>query len=175
MTEPAASAPPCRATPACIQPRRRPVVEALPERRATARQLLDAALAGVQLGGRDRQFLSRLVHWDKRNAVAVASLIERARAAGQDEAALTPRQREIIIAALGDAAVHRASGAPATSCWDCEIVPGGRCADHSRDFDRASAYAELASALSSAAGPAAPVAAVPRDLSEYRQRAPVAS
>jgi hypothetical protein len=204
-------------TPACIQPRRVPVavaadlgsdalpggaaVEGLPAesapRRGTARQLLEAALAGVRLGGRDRQFLTRLVHWDKRNAAAVASLLARAREAGRAEAerseaeragagraeielaeaGLTPRQLEIVVAALGDAAVYRASGAASTSCWDCEMVPGGRCADHTRDFDRASAYADLASALSTPRSAARPVAArdCPRDLVTYRHRAPVAS
>jgi hypothetical protein len=182
-------------TPACIQPRRAPVAvaaglgsDSLPgglrvgdlpaaaePRRGTARQLLEAALAGVRLGGRDRQFLARLVHWDKRNAASVASLLERAqaagRAAGRVEAGLTPRQLELVVAALGDAAVYRASGAAATSCWDCEMVPGGRCADHTRDFDRASAYADLASALS-APGPARDC---PRDITPFRHRAPVAS
>jgi hypothetical protein len=182
-------------TPACIQPRRVPVAVnagldagSLPgglrardlpaadaPRRGTARQLLEAALAGVRLGGRDRQFLARLVHWDKRNAASVASLLERAqeagRAAGRAEAGLAPRQLELVVAALGDAAVYRASGAAATSCWDCEMVPGGRCADHTRDFDRASAYADLASALS------APRADrdCPRDITSFRHRAPVAS
>jgi hypothetical protein len=193
-------------TPACIQPRRVPVAvaadlgsAALPggvrveglagaaaPRRGTARQLLEAALAGVRLGSRDRQFLTRLVHWDKRNAAAVASLLERAREAGradaeQAEAAvaeragawLTPRQLELVVAALGDAAVYRASGAASTSCWDCEMVPGGRCADHTRDFDRASAYADLASALT-APRPAS-ARDCPRDLTTYRHRDPVAS
>jgi hypothetical protein len=192
-------------TPACIQPRRVPVAVAaglgsssLPgglvedlaagaePRRGTARQLLDAALAGVRLGGRDRQFLARLVHWDKRNAASVASLLERAREAGREagrtEAGLCPRQLEIVIAALGDAAVYRASGAAATSCWDCEMVRGGRCADHARDFDRASAYADLASALSApgarADAPAdlhMPARERPRDLTEYRHRTAAAS
>jgi hypothetical protein len=194
-------------TPACIQPRRATVVvapgavipvcdspagdgpagdDAAGPRRGSARQLLEAALAGVRLGGRDRQFLARLVHWDKRNAASVASLLERAqeagREAGRTEAGLTPRQLEIVIAALGDAAVYRASGAAATSCWDCEMVRGGRCADHARDFDRASAYADLASALS-APGPRAdapadlhmPARERPRDLTEYRHRAAAAS
>ena len=68
------------------------------------------------------------MHWDKRNAAAVASLLERARQAGRDETGLTPRQREIIIAALDDAAIYRASGAAGSGCWDCEMMPGGRCA-----------------------------------------------
>jgi hypothetical protein len=161
-------------------------VEGLPAedapRRGTARLLLESALAGVRLGGRDRQFLARLVHWDKRNAAAVASLLERAQEAGREagraeagrsEAGLTPRQLELVVAALGDAAVYRASGAASTTCWDCEMVPGGRCADHTRDFDRASAYADLASALS-APRPAA-ARDCPRDLTTYRHRAPVAS
>jgi hypothetical protein len=181
-------------TPACIQPRRVPVAVAaglgsssLPgglaedlaagaePRRGTARQLLDAALAGVRLGGRDRQFLARLVHWDKRNAASVASLLERAqeagRAAGRAEAGLTPRQLELVVTALGDAAVYRASGAAATSCWDCDMVPGRRCADHARDFDRASAYADLASALSAPR----PARDCPADITPFRHRAPVAS
>ena len=202
MTSLAVSAPAVTAvaaipTPACIQPRRVPVavapdlgsaalpggicVEGLPAeaapRRGTARQLLESALAGVRLGGRDRQFLARLVHWDKRNAASVASLLERAQEAGRDagraEAGLTPRQLELVVAALGDAAVYRASGAASTTCWDCEMVPGGRCADHTRDFDRASAYADLASALSAPRPPAA--RDCPRDLTTYRHRAPVAS
>src|ERR1700722_10685446 len=200
MTSTAASAPAATAvaavpTPACIQPRRVPGavaaslaparlpggmrVEDLPAaaapRRDSARHLLEAALAGVRLGGRDRQFLARLVHWDKRNAASVASLLERAQeaghAAGRAEAGLTPRQLELVVAALGDAAVYRASGAAATSCWDCEMVPGGRCADHTRDFDRASAYADLASALSATR----PARDCPRDITPFRRRAPVAS
>jgi hypothetical protein len=186
-------------TPACIQPRRAPVREVpacdqasvavaavggpmtgddpAGPRRGSARQLLEAALAGVRLGGRDRQFLARLVHWDKRNAASVASLLERAQEAGREagraEAGLTPRQLELVVAALGDAAVYRASGAAATSCWDCEMVPGGRCADHTRDFDRASAYADLASALSAPA--VRSPRDLPRDITDYRHRAPVAS
>jgi hypothetical protein len=166
-------------------------------RRGTARQLLEAALAGVRLGARDRQFLARLVHWDKRNAASVASLLERAQEAGREagraeagqaeaaqaeaaqaEAGLTPRQLELVVAALGDAAVYRASGAAATSCWDCELVPAGRCAEHARDFDRASAYADLASVLSAPASRSAgprPARELPRDITEYRHRAPVAS
>jgi hypothetical protein len=175
-------------TPACIQPRR-VAVEVLAAagehgepRRSGVRQLLDAALAGVRLGSRDRQFLGRLVHWDKRNAASVASLLARAREAGHAaalaEAGLTPRQLELVTAALGDAAVYRASGAAATTCWDCELVPAGRCADHARDFDRASAYAELASALSARVTPAGRHRAardLPRDLTGYRRRTPVAS
>jgi hypothetical protein len=174
-------------TPACIQSRRAPVCQVpaagqapmavapvtvgdAGPRRGTARQLLDAALAGVRLGSRDRQFLTRLVHWDKRNAASVASLLERAQEAGREagraEAGLTARQLEVVVAALGDAAVYRASGAAAASCWDCELVPGGRCADHARDFDRASAYADLASTLSAPA---------PRDITDFRRRAAVAS
>jgi len=184
-------------TPACIQPRRAsvrevpvavapdpatPVGDAAAPRRGTARQLLDAALAGVRLGGRDRQFLARLVHWDKRNAASVASLLDRAREAGRAESGLTPRQLELVIAALGDAAVYRASGAAATSCWDCEMVRGGRCADHVRDFDRASAYADLASTLSvpgslvpAPEDPSRDARERPRDLAEYRHRTAAAS
>jgi hypothetical protein len=123
------------------------------------------------LGGRDRQFLSTLVHWDKRNAAAVASLLGRARLAGRAEVALSPRQMEIVLTALGDAAAYRASGADAASCWDCENIPGGRCADHARDEDRARACTELA------AGTAAASAELPRptDISGFRRRTSVAS
>ena len=88
------------------------------------------------------------MHWDKRNAESVASLLARARQAGREEAGLTARQRELIISALGDAAEYRASGAAGTGCWDCEMIPGGRCASHARDNDRARSYAELAALLS---------------------------
>jgi hypothetical protein len=164
-------------TPSCMRARRMPVTKAVPADRAvpgtsagavlpampampamrlaaagsgrsTVREALDAALAGVPLGGRDRNFLSRLVHFDKRNAASTVSLLRRARQAGRDEAALTPRQLEIVLAALGDAARYRSSGLAATGCWDCDNVPSGRCAEHARDNDRAQAYAELAAALS---------------------------
>jgi hypothetical protein len=116
--------------------------------RVTARSALYAALTGVGLGMRDRQFLTRLVAWDKRNAASVASLIRRARQAGRDEAALTPRQLEVVLAALADAAVYRS--AAASVCWDCANIPGGRCADHVKDNNRARTYTEVAAALSGA-------------------------
>jgi hypothetical protein len=124
--------------------------------RATVRDALDAALRGVRLGGRDRQFLRRLVHWDKRNAAAVASLLSRARQAGRIEASLSARQLEVLLTALEDASVYRTSGAAAAGCWDCENIPGGRCADHARDADRARACSELAAqlAVGHVAGPA---------------------
>ena len=120
------------------------------------RDELDAALAGAPLSTRDRQFLSKLVHWDKRNAAAVASLLRRARRAGRNEAALTPVQLETVLAALEDAVVHRVAGVGTVGCWDCENVRGGRCAEHSRDFERARDYAELAALL--AAGQTVPAA-----------------
>jgi hypothetical protein len=173
-------------TPSCIRPRsaaddQAPVQVApgLPaegdagSRRSAAREVLEGALRGVRLGGRDRQFLARLVHWDKRNAASVASLLVRVRQAGREEAGLTPRQREVVIAALHDAAIYRASGAAGMGCWDCEMIPGGRCAEHARDNDRAGAYAELAAMLSGTA--AQPGLPEPRDISGYRRRTPVAS
>jgi hypothetical protein len=87
--------------------------------RATVRDALDAALYGIRLGGRDRQFLRRLVHWDKRNAACVASLLLRARQAGRSEVALSARQLEIVLTALEDAGLYRTSGAAAVGCWDC--------------------------------------------------------
>ena len=156
--------------------------------RATVRDELDAALTGAPLSTRDRQFLSKLVHWDKRNAASVASLLRRARRAGRNEAALTPVQLETVLAALEDAVVHRVAGVGTVGCWDCEKVRGGRCAEHSRDFERARDYAELAALLAaSATAPAAlagdegelrPAHRVPTpiqrptDISGYRRRAP---
>jgi len=152
-------------TPACIKPRRVAQPAALPaaaaeaqpaaqislagteSSRVTMRAALYAALTGVRLSSKDRQFLSRLVHWDKRNAASIASLIWRARQAGREETALTPRQLEIVLAALDDAAAYRISGNAADGCWDCEKIPGGRCGDHARDNDRARAYAEAAAVM----------------------------
>jgi hypothetical protein len=145
--------------------------------RATVRDALDAALRGITLGGRDHQFLGRLVHWDKRNGAAVASLLWRARQAGRSEVALSARQMEIVLTALADAAAYRASGAVAAGCWDCENISGGRCADHARDADRARACTELAVHL--AAGTAAVAAADnlhrPTAISGFRHRTSVAS
>jgi hypothetical protein len=158
--------------------------------RATARETLLSALSGVRLGSRDRQFLSRLVGWDKRNAVSVASLLWRARQAGREEAALTPRQLEVVLAALSDAALYRGTGAASAGCWDCDKIPGGRCSEHARDNDRARAYAEVAAALSttpqqagnvvltaSSLQPGLPADELvqPRGLGGYRHRASVAS
>ena len=144
-------------------------------RRATVRDALDAALRGTPLNGRDRQFLSKLVHWDKRNAAAVASLLWKARAAGRAEAGLTARQLEIVVTALEDAAIYRESGADALGCWDCENIPGGRCADHAKDADRARACTELAAQL--AAGPSADAAELqhPTDILGFRRQTSVAS
>jgi hypothetical protein len=144
--------------------------------RMAVRAELEDALAGVGLAGRDRQFLGKLVHWDKRNALSVVSLLRRARQAGRDETALTPRQLEVVLAALGDAARYRSSGAAAAGCWDCENVPTGRCAEHAKDNDRARAYTELAAALSAVPVPAGPDGMPePRDIAGYRRPQPVAS
>src|SRR6266568_2312481 len=97
----------------------RRVTEQRPEsRRASVRDALDTALNGAVLCSRDRQFLSRLVKWDKRNAAAVVSLLWRARLAGRAEVALTERQLEIVLAALS-AAAYRTSGADSLGCWAC--------------------------------------------------------
>ncbi|HEY1639934.1 MAG TPA: hypothetical protein VGG35_04545 [Streptosporangiaceae bacterium] len=173
-------------TPSCIRPRPAAddqacvrVTPALPargepgSRRTAAREVLEKALRGVRLSSRDRQFLARLVHWDKRNASSVAALLNRAREAGREEAGLTPRQREVIIAALRDAAIYRASGAAGLGCWDCEMIPGGRCAEHARDNDRADTYSELAAMLAGTA--VQPGLAEPSDIAGYRRRTPVAS
>jgi hypothetical protein len=114
---------------------------------ADLREALDAALAGTGLTGRDRQFLDRLVKWDKRNAASLVSLLWRARFAGRAEAVMKPRELEIIITALGDAARYRESGADSLGCQDCENVPGGRCHEHSKDLDRARDCTNLAGLL----------------------------
>lgn len=190
MTDPAqiqATGPVAVPTPSCVRPRRGagdlPAERAVGEtaagehpagsRRSAARELLDSALAGIRLSCRDRQFVSRLLHWDKRNAESVASLLARARQAGREEAGLTARQRELIISALGDAAEYRASGAAGTGCWDCEMIPGGRCASHARDNDQARSYAELAALLSGC--PTQAELARPMMIAGYRHRTPVAS
>jgi hypothetical protein len=173
-------------TPSCIRPRpaaddqaRVQATPGLPaageagSRRTAAREVLEKALRGVRLSSRDRSFVARLLHWDKRNATAVASLLIRAREAGREEGGLTPRQREVVIAALRDAALYRASGAAGAGCWDCEIIPGGRCAEHAKDFDRAVSYAELEATLAGTAAPSG--LPEPRDIAGYRRRTPVAS
>ncbi len=138
--------------------------------RATVRDALGAALHGVRLGGRDRRFLSRLVHWDKRNAAAVASLLWQARLAGRSEVALSGRPLEVVVAALEDAAAYRLSGAAAVGCWDCENIPGGRCAEHARDADRARACAELAARLSTGSAAASDLQRL-TSISGFRRRA----
>jgi hypothetical protein len=173
--------PEARSGPAAAQPPGGPVQPQRPGGcRATVRDALDAALYGIRLGARDRQFLRRLVHWDKRNAAAVASLLWRARQAGRSEVALSARQLEIVLTALEDAGLYRTSGAAAVGCWDCENTPSGRCADHARDGDRARACAELAAQLAagSVAGSAAGTAGElqrPTGISGFRQRTSVAS
>jgi hypothetical protein len=165
------------------------------QNRSGVREALNVALAGARLSAGDVKFLNRLVHWDKRQAASILSLLRRARLAGRDEAALTSRQRELVLAALADAAVYRTGGGAASGCWDCEMVPAERCSEHARDNDRARAYRELAAAIGAdsqrvgsvgpvlpvgavgavgAVGPAGPELARPRML-DYRRRSSVAS
>jgi hypothetical protein len=141
--------------------------------RAAARDALEAVLSGVRLGSRDRQFLRRLVHWDKRSAGAVASLLWQARMTGREEAAPTPRQLDVVLGALRDAAIYRSSGADAMGCWDCENIPGSRCAEHARDAERARAYLDVGAQLTGQ--PAQTGLPGPTDLAGYRGRTPVAS
>jgi len=169
--------------------------------RVSARSALFAALSGVRLGTHDRQFLTRLVHWDKRNAASVASLVWRARQAGRAEGALTPRQLEVVMSALSDAAAYRGSGRVTVSRWDFDLFPGdGRCGEHTGNSDRARAYAEVAAQLGEMPRPSGtalvPVTAalpgptheqerhdvggespggLPGGLARYRRRASVAS
>lgn len=44
--------------------------------------LIDAALTGIELGAYDRRIVEWLKGWDSPTIVAIASLIQRARAAG---------------------------------------------------------------------------------------------
>jgi hypothetical protein len=117
---------------------------------ASLPEALDAALAGAVLAGRDCQFIDRLGKWDKRNAASVVSLLWKARFAGRAEAAMKPQELDTVIVALRDAARYRESGADIMGCRDCENVPGGRCQEHSKDFDRAQACTDLATALTAA-------------------------
>lgn len=158
--------------------------------RANVRAAIHAALCGVRLSMRDRQFLGRLVNWDKRNAVSVASLLWRAREAGREEAGLSPEQRGIVLAALTDAAIYRASGRASAFCWECEMVPGSKCQEHTGDGERALAYTQVARMLAAQAAPpgaadgdargkevpgSAVNAAELSSLADYRRRAQVAS
>jgi hypothetical protein len=110
-------------------------------------EALDAALAGTGLAGRDRQYLDRLVKWDKRNAASLVAVLWKARLAGRAEAAMKPRELGIVIGALRDSARCRESGADTVGCRDCEDVPGGRCQEHSKDCDRAQECTDLAATL----------------------------
>ena len=53
------------------------------------------------------------------------------------------------------------------------MIPGGRCAEHARDNDRADTYSELAAMLAGTA--VQPGLAEPSDIAGYRRRTPVAS
>jgi hypothetical protein len=150
-----------------------PDLPVAPGSRASVRDELLDTLGGVPLSGRDRQFLGRLVHWDKRNAASVLSLLRRARQAGRAETGLSPVQLQTILAALQDAVVHRVSGIDSMGCWDCENARGGRCSDHAGDFERARDYAELAALLSAERAPT-PIQP-PTDISGYRRRTPIVS
>src|SRR6266571_4528292 len=106
-----------------------------------------AALGGAVLRSGDKQFLNKLVKWDKRNVASVVSLLWRTRLAGRAEAGLSEGELEIVLDALADAATYRDSGASSMGCWDCENKLDGRCAEHAKDPDRARSCTELASAL----------------------------
>ena len=82
---------------------------------------------------------------------------------------------ETVLAALGDAARYRSAGLATANCWDCENLPGGRCAEHAKDNDRARAYAELAATLSGPSAAAEDGLTRPRDIAGYLRRRPVAS
>jgi hypothetical protein len=129
------------------QPASRVPRQALKDQRASVRDALDAALGGPVLRSRDKQFLNRLVKWDKRNAASVVSLLWRARLVGRAESGLSEGELAIVLGALSDAATYRDSGAGSLGCRDCENMLDGRCAEHAGDLDRARSCTELASVL----------------------------
>jgi hypothetical protein len=109
---------------------------------------VETAPARISQTRQDRPYRSRIGPCDRGDAGSVAALLWLARLTGRDEAVLTSRQLDIVLGALGDAIAYRDSGVNALGCWDCENVPGGKCAEHARNADTARVYAELASALS---------------------------
>jgi hypothetical protein len=126
------------------------------------REELSAALAGAEIGRRERHFMSRLVTWHRANAGPVVSLLWKARLAGRAEASMTPQELDTVIGALRDAARYRESGADTIGCWDCEnAIAGSRCEEHSRDFDTARDCLALAQVLAAIRGAAAKVPAPP--------------
>jgi hypothetical protein len=126
------------------------------------REELSAVLAGADIGQQDRHFLSRLVTWHRASAGPVVALLWKARLAGRAEASMTPQEMDTVIAALRDAARYRESGADTIGCWDCEnVIGGGRCAEHSRDFDKAQDCLALAKVLAAIRGAAAKGAPAP--------------
>ncbi|HTU07067.1 MAG TPA: hypothetical protein VMG13_16050 [Trebonia sp.] len=50
--------------------------------RAEQEQILEAALAGIELGGHDRRIAAWMANWDTSTLLTVVSWIVRARAAG---------------------------------------------------------------------------------------------
>lgn len=143
-------------SPASIRPRQQ--AAAADSGRATARAVLGDALSGVDLTAAERRFLTRLSHWDKRNATLLASLLARARQVGRQEAragaaVLGPDQLEVVLAALMDAFAYRTDQGPG-GCWDCATPPGQLCAVHAGDAERARAFADLAAVLSAKVTPA---------------------
>lgn len=120
------------------------------------REELSAALAGAEIGRRERHFMSRLVTWHRANAGPVVALLWKARLAGRAEASMTPQELDTVIGALRDAARYRESGADTIGCWDCEnVTAGSRCEEHSRDFDKARDCLALAQVLAAIRGAAA--------------------
>jgi len=100
--------------------------------------------------------MSRLVTWHRANAGPVVALLWKARLAGRAEASMTTQELDTVIGALRDAARYRESGADTIGCWDCEnMIGGGRCEEHSRDFDKARDCVALAQVLAAIRGAAA--------------------
>jgi hypothetical protein len=150
----------------------------LAEDSAGVREELSAALAGAEIGRQERHFMSRLVTWHRANAGPVVALLWKARLAGRAEASMTSQELDTVIGALRDAARYRESGADTIGCWDCENVMGGRCEEHSRDFDKARdclALAQVLAAIRGAAAKGSPAPATTMKGAAATASAPVAA
>lgn len=60
---------------------------------------------------------------------------------------LSGEHREVLAAALADAAEYREARAGDSFCADCQADPSLLCSDHAADFDLSSAYVTLAAEL----------------------------
>ena len=103
-----------------------------------AREFLDA-IRPYKVADRPISVLQREDAELRRMLAGVLAVIDEHQAA-----ALTPRQREVLAAALADAVTYRD---PSGDCTGCEAHPAGLCDDHAADLDKTDAYLELAGQL----------------------------